>query len=92
LFSLVNKDDKPFKVKVSINGQNAICCSGTYGPIFGGHDIYISSNSNTNSDSSSNFGVSYKHPDYQCDSTEAKFILAGSYNFQTEEIEVFVKI
>jgi hypothetical protein len=45
LFSLVNKDDKPFKAKVSSNGQNAIFCNSSKGPTFGGgHDIYISSN------------------------------------------------
>ena len=45
LFSLVNKDDKPFKVKLTSNGHTAIYCNGTCGLIFGyGRDIYISSN------------------------------------------------
>ena len=93
MYSLVNKEDKPFKVKVSSNGQNAILCLASYGPIFGGgNDIYISSNSNTNTNSSSNFGHTYKHPDYQKGTAEANSILAGAYNFQTEEIELFVKI
>ena len=93
LFSLVNKNNKPFKAKISSNGQNAIYCKGIYGPTFGtGHDILISSNSNTNSSSFSNFGKTYKHPDYQLGSTEAQSILAGAYNFQTVEIEIYKKI
>ena len=92
LFSLVNKDDKPFKAKVSwSNGQNAICCVSSCGPIFGYYDIYISSNSNINSDNYSYFGNTYKHPDYQFLSPEAESILAGSDSFQTVEIEVYYK-
>ena len=87
LFSLVNKRDKPFKAKIFSNGQYAIHCNRTYGPIFGGgHDIYISSDSNTHSGSYCNFGHTYKHPDYPYPSIEAQSILAGSYKFQTEEI------
>ena len=93
LYSLINKNNKPFKARVSSNGQNAIYCKGIYGPTFGGgHDIYISSNSNTNSRSYSNFGHTYKHPDYQYGSTEAQSILAGSFKFQTVEIEIYKKI
>ena len=93
LYSLVNKNNKPFKARVSSNAQYAIYCNGTYGPIFGdGHDFRISSNSNTNTNSSSNFGHTYKHPDYQCGSTKAQSILAGSRNFQTVEIEIYKKI
>jgi hypothetical protein len=93
LYSLVNKNNKPFKARVSSNGQCAICCDSSYGPTFGrGCDIHIYSNSNTNSSSYSNFGFAYKHPDYQHGSTEAESILAGSIIFQTVEIEVFVKI
>ena len=93
LFSLVNNDDIPFKVKVSSNGQTAIECHSSFGPSFGrGHDIHISSDSNTNSSSHSKFGNTYKHPDYQYQSTEAQSILAGSRNFQTVEIEIYKKI
>jgi hypothetical protein len=72
------------------NGNNAICCGSAYGPTFG-RDIYISSGSNSNQTSYSNFGYDYKHPDYQNGTAKANSILAGSYNFQTLEIEVFVR-
>ena len=89
LYSLINKNNKPFKANILSNGRFAIECHSSYGPSFGGgHDIYISSNSNTNSNSSTNFGSAYKHPDYQPGST----ILAGSRNFQTVEIEIYKKI
>ena len=62
----------------------------TFGPAFGGgHDLHISSDSNTNTKSYSKLAHTYQHPNYQCDSAEAKSFLAGSYNFSTSEIEVF---
>ena len=74
------------------NSTYAICCTSSYGPTFGGGlDIYISSDSNSNTTSYSNFGHTYKHADYQCGTEKAKSILAGSYNFQTLEVEVFVR-
>jgi hypothetical protein len=78
------------------NGANAIYCNPSYGPSFGGpstgHDIGIVSDSNVNQRSWSNFGSSYKHTDYQFSTDKAKSILAGSHQFQTLEIEVFVRI
>ncbi len=74
------------------NGARAIFCHSVYGPTFGGgSDLYISSGSNSNQTSYSNFGNNYKHADYQYGTTKALSILAGSYNFQTLEIEVFVR-
>ncbi len=73
------------------NGDNAIYCGSAYGPIFGsGNDIFISSGSNANQTSISNFGYDYKHPD-QNGTAKANSILAGSNCFQTLEIEVFVR-
>ena len=78
------------------NGSSAIQCHSNGGPIFGnkstGCDIVISSGSNVNQSGWSNFGSSYKHADYQYGTEKAKSILAGSYNFQTLEVEVFVRI
>jgi hypothetical protein len=92
IFSLVNKENNPFKVMCT-NGSGAIYCNSTYGPTFGtgAFDIYISSGSNANQTSYSNFGHTYKHADYQCGTEKAKSILAGSYHFKTLEIEVFVR-
>ena len=88
IFSLVNKENKPFKA-ISKNNVYAICCDSNNGPIFG-YDIHIASDSNSKQNSYSNFGDSYKHPDYQFGTDKAKSILAGSHYFQTVDIEVFV--
>ena len=91
IFSIVNKDNKPFKADSNNNG--AIYYHTSYGPAFGGagkgSEMYISSDSNINQSSYCNFGSSYKHSDYQFGTEKTKTILAGSYNFQTVEIEVF---
>lgn len=56
----------------------------------GGHDIYLCDNCNTTNSSYSNFGHTYKCPDgFAYGSNEAKNYFAGSYNFMTDEIEVF---
>jgi len=92
IFSLVNKENKPFKVMCT-NGFDAIHCESFLGPSFGGQngdDILICSNSHVNKSSLCNFGSSYKHVGYPQYTKKAKTILAGSYNFQTLEIEVFV--
>ena len=94
IFSLINKEEKPFKVQCSNEGENAIYCDSDYGPCFGADgknlkDILIDSDSNINKESYCDFGYSYQHPDYEKDSDEAKNILAGSFNFETLEIEVF---
>ena len=89
IFSLVNKENKPFKVMCT-NSDDAILCNISYGPIFGAvHDILIESGSNSNKASYSNLGRSYKHADYQDGSEKANIIVAGSYKFKTLEIEVF---
>jgi hypothetical protein len=39
----------------------------------------------------SNLGYSYPHPQYAFETDEAKAFLAGSYKFQLDEIEVYLK-
>jgi hypothetical protein len=90
VFSLVNKENKPFKGICTDSGK-AIVCNSSYGPVFGAsHEICITSDSNSNQNSLSNFGLAYMHDDYKYGTEKAKSILAGSYYFQTVEIEVFV--
>ena len=96
IFSLVNKDENPFKVICSNSGQYAICCSADLGPVFGGDDKYlqdvvIKSDSNTLKKSYSNIGFAYQHPDYQRETVKAKSILAGSCGFHIEEIEIYAQ-
>ena len=54
--------------------------------------LHIVGDSNTNESSYSNFGNSYKHPDYPAGTEEAQNILAGSYKFKTTEIEIYTKV
>ena len=92
LFSLVNQDNKPLKMK-TIKPEYAIYCHSSYGPTFGfGFDIHIASNSNSNTTSYSNLGHTYKHPQYAQETTQSQSFLAGSRNFQVNEIEVYAKI
>ena len=65
LFSLINEDNKPVKMKINNNVENAIYCDSKLGPTFGGgKDFCICSNSNTNKESFSNLGYTYQHPKY----------------------------
>ena len=56
-----------------------------YGPTFG-HDIRIYNNANSNTYSYAYFGNSYSVPSGVQDK---KTILAGTYNFSPDEVEVF---
>ena len=96
IFSLVNEDSNPFKVNCSNGGQYGICYNADKGPVFGGdgkhlRDIVIRSDSNTLQKGYSDFGYSYQHPDYQKETVKAKSILAGSFGFDIEEIEIYAK-
>jgi hypothetical protein len=90
LFSLINKLNKPIKIKWSKN--NGIGCISNYGPTFGGgHDLSIADKSNANLDSYSFLGTSYIHEDFNEGSNEAQSFLAGSIQFKVLEIEVYTK-
>ena len=91
LFSLKNKDNvPPFKSPI-YHHQYAILSSPIQGASFGGgHDFYISDNSNANQQSSSNFGNTYQPPaGYFPGTPQTQSLLAGSYNFTPTEVEVF---
>jgi hypothetical protein len=94
IFSFINNNNnnhKPIVMKCN-DPKFAIYCHQFYGPTFGaGHSIYIADNSNLITNSYSNLGSSFFHPDYRLGTIEAKSFLAGSYNFQVAEIEVYTK-
>ena len=97
IFSLVNKEDNPFKALCSNEGKQAICCDPDYGPSFGGEgryirDICIQSDSNINKYNYSSFGYSYQNPGYVKETVKAQNILSGSFEFKTLEIEVLIRI
>jgi hypothetical protein len=92
IFSFINRENTPLKMEIkSGNYNNAIYSESSYGPTFGGHDFIISNSSNNNRNSYSNLGHSYKFDKYTYGSNGAQQFLAGSYNFQVSEIEVFQK-
>jgi len=93
IFSLVNKEEDPFKAIVSNEGKYAIYRSAQYGPVFGGDGKYIADLVifSTDERSVSQFGYSYQHERYPKDTVKTNSILAGSFIFKVQEIEVFVK-
>ena len=86
LFSLNNRT----KHEICRNETSAIYLDQKYGPTFGGgHDFRIYTDCNVNTKSYSNLGYTFKSPfDYQ--SQESRNYLAGIYNFQVEDYEVFL--
>jgi len=85
----------------SNGGELEIGCDAQFGPCFGGNinskrtveleDIAIHTDSNIKKDSFCDFGYSYQHPGYLKGTHKARNILAGSYYFETVEIEVYAK-
>ena len=89
IFSLTNKENKPMKMRPN-KYENAVYTYAQYGPTFGrGYDIFIANDANTTTDSYSNFGYSYTHPQYEYGTNAAQTLLAGSMYFQLDEIEVY---
>ncbi len=91
IFSLTNKDNQSLKMKIDPNQHGeAIYFDSDNGPTFG-CDICIPSNPKTTMDSFSILGHAYSHPQYSFGTDEAQTFLAGSHQFQLDEIEVFQK-
>jgi hypothetical protein len=91
VFSLTNKDNKPLKMNIYPNHHDhAIYCHSELGPTFG-YDIFIADNANTTMDSNSDLGSAYEHPQYAEGTDEAQTFLAGSFEFQLDEIELYQK-
>jgi len=91
IFSFKNKDGlEPFKLHVK-KTDNAIYGNSGYGPTFGGgHDFHIANNAGSNTNSYANLGHSYVQvAGYKYSSSDTKNLLAGKYNFQPHEVEVF---
>jgi hypothetical protein len=91
IFSLTNKDNQPLKMKITpYMHHRAIEYHSEFGPTFG-FDIRIANNANTTMSSYSNLGFAYRHPQYERGTNEARTFLAGSLEFQLDEIEVYKK-
>lgn len=81
---------EPFKLHVK-NSGNAMYGNNGYGPTFGGgHDIYIANSAGSNTNSYTNLGHTYVPPaGYKYSASDTRSLLAGTYNFQPHEVEVF---
>lgn len=91
LFSFKNRYGlDPFKLHI-MHSEHAIYGNSGYGPTFGGgHDIYIADNAGSNTNSYTNLGDNYVQlAGYRYGDSNTKNLLAGSYNFQPHEVEVF---
>ena len=67
--------------------SHAIYRKSDRGPAFGGgHDIHIANNANSNTNSYTYFGTHYSVPSGVQDK---KTVLAGTYKFTPDEVEVF---
>ena len=74
---------------VKVGDKHSIYCNPSYGPTFGGgHDIHISSNSNTTYSSYCSLN-SYNFPSLEYGSNQAQSFLVGYSGFVTSKIEVF---
>ena len=82
----------PFKCMVKQKGSSSAIfninrSNITLGPTFGaGYDIHIADNANQNNNSYTSFGFSYSLPNGV---TNRLTILAGTYRFSPEQVEVF---
>lgn len=94
IFSLINKKNAPIRIPCT-DPSKAITSHSNSGPTFGdGHEFYISDHSNIKDPnikllSCSNVGATYKHPAFSFNTHDSKTFLAGSFLFQTVEVEVF---
>jgi len=89
LFTLVNKEGMPPTKFSKLSGKNGCYSNSGNGPVFGeGYDLFISSNSNKNTNSYTNLGLSYSTTIQ--DKTLKQKLLPGSYYFTVKEIEVFI--
>ena len=85
IFSISNKEElDPFVSEVSWPDLAIYRGSGD-GPLFG-QDIYIANNANSNSLSLARLGLAYPAP---AAVQNPRTILAGTYRFSPDEVEVF---
>ena len=90
IFSISNKEElDPFVVEVR-TPDRAIYRASRFGPCFG-VDITIVNNANSNNDSNASFGWLYQDGYYSAPAAgqHPNTILAGTYRFSPDEVEVF---
>ena len=91
MYSLRNNDGIA-SFKSTLENENdayAIYRDSSYGPTFGGGDLYIADNAGSNTNSYTYFGYSYNLPlGYTYGQINTESLLGGSYKFTPSEVEV----
>ena len=82
LFSLLNKNNKPYLIYCN-NKERAIKCNKDFGPCFGDDDLVVINGSNLNKRSYLNIGQAYFNNELTIETNKEYF--------QSEEIEVYCK-
>ena len=88
IFSLANPSNQPQLIPIKTHAK-AVYCFDSHGPVFGGYDICIQTNSNSNNENYSDLGNCYDFQLYSPKTTQSQSFLAGSREFKTAEVEVF---
>jgi hypothetical protein len=86
LFTLINPHNIP-PTQYKINPEKtarALLCNSSFGPLFGGNDIHLVANSNSNNNSYINFPSTYVDTTGKGNNT-----FTGAPKFTTADIEVF---
>ena len=74
----------------SIDDSHSIYSNPYCGPTFGqGHDIWITDNQINTNGNCSNLGLTYRHPQYEHNSSDVKNFLAGKVWFKFNAIEIY---
>jgi hypothetical protein len=83
---LTNPRNSEPKIFPLSNPQEAIYCSGSHGPIYGGgRDIFVVNNCDQSKNNYTNLGVGYRNDT----GISGDQLFTGERNFQVKEIEVF---
>ncbi|KAK2559808.1 hypothetical protein P5673_017357, partial [Acropora cervicornis] len=86
LFSLKNPTTNPRKLpQLDSSSPHSVYDYASYGPTFGGHDLYIAHSANMNSNSYEALGHTYTVPS----GVRGDRFLTGNLHFRANEIETF---
>jgi len=94
LFSIINNDSHPCKMKIRPSMvDRAIYCNRYHGVSFGSSEIYIRSKANENTNSFSFWSRSFETPKFLETRRHGvkEFLGSGSVNFKLNEIEIYKK-
>jgi len=90
LFSLTNPTNRPTKMFQTGSNNQDVYMNYGYGPTWGGHDLHISDNCNSNTNSHTYCGASYQCPFGNCRERGGVFMHGNvHHHFVVQDIEIF---